>query len=132
MVTPLSRRRLSTLVRQTVTLDHLGRGRLTMGIGLGVDGGGELTRFGEEVDARTRAAILDESADLLVEAWHGETAVHRRTHRAVDGVAFRPRPIQRPAIPVWCATRAGRAWDDPAGRPANRTRPHGRPRRQPA
>ncbi|MEZ5383441.1 MAG: LLM class flavin-dependent oxidoreductase [Microthrixaceae bacterium] len=107
MVTPLSRRRLSTLIRQTTTLDHLSRGRLTMGIGLGVDGDGELTRFGEVVDARTRAAILDESADLLVEAWTGGRVTHRGTHRIVDGVAFQPRPVQRPGIPLWCAARAG-------------------------
>lgn len=50
MVTPLSRRRMSTLIRQTVTLDHLSNGRLTLGIGLGVDTDGELTRFGEVTD----------------------------------------------------------------------------------
>ena len=105
MVTPLSRRRLSVLIRQTVTLDHLSGGRLTMGIGLGVDRAGELTRFGEVVDARTRADILDESVDLLIEAWAGETVTHRGEHRLIDGIAFRPRPIQRPGIPIWCAAR---------------------------
>ncbi len=105
MVTPLSRRRLSTLIRQTVTLDHLSNGRLTMGIGLGVDRAGELTRFGEVVDARTRADILDESADLLVEAWGGEIVTHRGEHRLIDGIAFRPRPVQQPRIPIWCAAR---------------------------
>ena len=105
MVTPLSRRRMATLIRQTVTLDHLSRGRLTMGIGLGVDRAGELTRFGEVTDPRTRAAILDESADLLVEAWSGETVTHRGVHRTIDGVAFRPTPLQQPRIPVWCAAR---------------------------
>ena len=105
MVTPLSRRRLSTLIRQTVTLDHLSDGRLTMGIGLGVDRAGELTRFGEVVDPRTRADILDESADLLVEAWTGETVTHRGTHRLIDGIAFQPTPVQQPGIPIWCAAR---------------------------
>lgn len=107
MVTPLSRRRLSTLIRQTVTLDHLSRGRLTLGIGLGVDRAGELTRFGEVVDARTRADILDESVDLLIDAWGGETVTHHGEHRLIDGIAFRPRPVQRPGIPIWCAARAG-------------------------
>ncbi len=107
MVTPLSRRRLSTLVRQTATLDHLSRGRLTMGIGLGVDVAGELTRFGEVADARTRAEILDESADVLVEAWSGRLVEHRGPHVTVDGIAFAPRPWQQPRIPLWCAARAG-------------------------
>lgn len=105
MVTPLSRRRMSTLIRQTVTLDHLSGGRLTMGIGLGVDRDGELTRFGEVTDARTRADILDESADLLVEAWSGATVAHHGEHRQIDDVAFRPVPVQQPRIPIWCAAR---------------------------
>src|SRR6266496_6470093 len=37
MVTPLSRRRVQKLARETVTLDHLSRGRLTLGVGLGSD-----------------------------------------------------------------------------------------------
>lgn len=107
MVTPLSRRRVSTVIRQTVTLDHLSRGRLTMGIGLGVDTAGELTRFGEVVDPRTRGDILDETADVLVAAWSGAPVVHRGPHVTVDDITFAPQPLQRPRIPVWCAARAG-------------------------
>jgi alkanesulfonate monooxygenase SsuD/methylene tetrahydromethanopterin reductase-like flavin-dependent oxidoreductase (luciferase family) len=105
MVTPVSRRRIATLVRQTVTLDHLSGGRLTMGLGLGVDGGGELSRFGEITDARTRGAILDEGADLLDRAWSGEQVDHDGEHLVVDGVTFLPRPVQRPRIPLWFAAR---------------------------
>lgn len=105
MVTPASRRRIGPLVRQTVTLDHLSGGRLTVGLGLGVDSGGELTRFGEVVDARTRAAILDESATVLAAAWAGEHVEHRGEHLTVDGVTFSPRPVQQPRIPLWFAAR---------------------------
>ncbi len=105
MVTPVSRRRIATLVRQTVTLDHLSGGRFTMGLGLGVDGGGELTRFGEITDARTRGAILDEGADVLARAWTGEQVDHHGEHLTVDGVTFLPTPLQRPRIPLWFAAR---------------------------
>jgi len=108
MVTPASRRRIAPLVRQTTTLDRLSGGRLTMGLGLGVDSGGELSRFGEVVDERTRAAILDESAEVLAAAWAGEHVVHRGAHVTVDGVTFAPRPLQQPRIPMWFAAR-GRA-----------------------
>jgi alkanesulfonate monooxygenase SsuD/methylene tetrahydromethanopterin reductase-like flavin-dependent oxidoreductase (luciferase family) len=104
MVTPLTRRRIAPLVRQTVTLDHLSRGRLVMGVGLGVDGGGELSRFGEIVDPRVRAARLDESADVLARAWSGEPVVHHGEHVTVDDVTFLPRPLQAP-LPIWCAAR---------------------------
>jgi len=104
MVTPLTRRRIATLARQTATLDRLSGGRLVMGIGLGVDSGGELTRFGELVDPRVRAARLDEAADLLVRAWSGEPVRHRGEHYTVDDVTFLPRPVQDP-VPIWCAAR---------------------------
>lgn len=105
MVTPPSRRRIGPLVRQTTTLDRLSGGRLTVGLGLGVDSGGELTRFGEVTDPRTRAAILDESAAVLAAAWAGERVVHRGEHLTVDGVTFSPRPVQQPRIPLWFAAR---------------------------
>ena len=37
MVTPITRRRPIKLARETTTLDHLSSGRLTLGLGLGVD-----------------------------------------------------------------------------------------------
>jgi alkanesulfonate monooxygenase SsuD/methylene tetrahydromethanopterin reductase-like flavin-dependent oxidoreductase (luciferase family) len=76
-----------------------------MGLGLGVDSGGELSRFGEVVDARTRAAILDEMAEVLAAAWAGEHVEHHGEHVTVDGVTFSPRPVQQPRIPLWFAAR---------------------------
>jgi alkanesulfonate monooxygenase SsuD/methylene tetrahydromethanopterin reductase-like flavin-dependent oxidoreductase (luciferase family) len=63
MVTPLARRRPVKVVRDTVTLDRLSGGRLTLG-GLGSDQfGSEFSITGEELDERRRARMLDESAD---------------------------------------------------------------------
>lgn len=90
MVTPLSRRRVQKLARETVTLDHLSRGRLRLGVGLGSDRNGELEPFGEVIDPRERAQLLDEGLNRLTEFWRGE---------------FEPLPIQRPRIPVWVAGR---------------------------
>ena len=90
MVTPLSRRRVQKLARETVTLDHLSRGRLTLGVGLGSSNTGELEPFGEVVDPRERARLLDERLSRLAEFWGG---------------AFEPRAVQQPRIPVWVAGR---------------------------
>ncbi len=90
MVTPLSRRRMQKLARETVTLDHLSGGRLTLGVGLGSTRSGELHEFGEVEDARERARLLDEGLDRLSAFWAGE---------------FKPPPIQQPRIPVWVAAR---------------------------
>jgi alkanesulfonate monooxygenase SsuD/methylene tetrahydromethanopterin reductase-like flavin-dependent oxidoreductase (luciferase family) len=105
MVTPIVRRRPQKLAREAVTLDHLSRGRLTLGLGLGVDTGGELTSFGELVDAKARGDALDEGAALLRELWSGDEVHHRGTHFTADGVRFLPRPVQSPSIPIWMAAR---------------------------
>lgn len=99
MVTPLSRRRIQKLARETVTLDHLSHGRLRLGVGLGSDRNGELEPFGEVIAPRERAQLLDQGLDRLTEFWRGK---------------FEPLPIQRPRIPVWVAGR----W--PKSRPVRR------------
>jgi alkanesulfonate monooxygenase SsuD/methylene tetrahydromethanopterin reductase-like flavin-dependent oxidoreductase (luciferase family) len=90
LVTPLARRRVQKLARETVTLDHLSAGRLTLGVGLGSDNSQELGPFGEELDARRRAVLLDDGLDRLAAMWAGE---------------FEPPPVQQPRIPVWVAAR---------------------------
>jgi alkanesulfonate monooxygenase SsuD/methylene tetrahydromethanopterin reductase-like flavin-dependent oxidoreductase (luciferase family) len=90
MVTPLARRRVHKLARETVTLDHLSGGRLTLGVGLGSDRSDELGPFREETDPRERARLLDQGLTRLAEFWDGE---------------FEPAPVQQPRIPVWVASR---------------------------
>lgn len=108
MVTPLARRRPAKVAKETATLDLLSGGRLTFGVGLGSDAYGvEYTKTGEEVDDRKRAAMLDESLEVVTRAWTGEEVVHRGEHYTVDGVRFLPRPVQQPRIPIWVAGLIG-------------------------
>jgi alkanesulfonate monooxygenase SsuD/methylene tetrahydromethanopterin reductase-like flavin-dependent oxidoreductase (luciferase family) len=104
MVSPLPRRRPAKVARETVTLDQLSGGRLTLGVGLGSDRfGGELSKTGEQLDDRVRGRMLDESLQILADAWSGETVRHRGEHYTVDDLQFSPAPIQRPGVPVWAA-----------------------------
>jgi alkanesulfonate monooxygenase SsuD/methylene tetrahydromethanopterin reductase-like flavin-dependent oxidoreductase (luciferase family) len=104
MVTPLARRRPVKVAKETATLDRLSGGRLTLGVGLGSDQfGSEFSITGEELDDRRRARMLDESLEILAAAWSGEPVHHHGEHYTVDGMRFLPRPIQRPAVPVWVA-----------------------------
>jgi hypothetical protein len=50
----------------------------------------ELVPWGEVVDPRERARLLDTGLSRLAELWAGE---------------FEPRPLQQPRIPVWAAAR---------------------------
>jgi alkanesulfonate monooxygenase SsuD/methylene tetrahydromethanopterin reductase-like flavin-dependent oxidoreductase (luciferase family) len=90
MVTPLSRRRVHKLARETVTLDRLSGGRLVLGVGLGSERHGELGPFGDVEDPRQRARLLDEGLEKLTGYWGGE---------------FEPPPLQQPRIPIWAAAR---------------------------
>jgi alkanesulfonate monooxygenase SsuD/methylene tetrahydromethanopterin reductase-like flavin-dependent oxidoreductase (luciferase family) len=90
LITPLSRRRVHKLARETVTLDRLSGGRLTLGVGLGSDNNNELEQFGEVVDPRERSQLLDQGLEQLRRFWAGE---------------FLPPPVQQPGIPIWVATR---------------------------
>jgi alkanesulfonate monooxygenase SsuD/methylene tetrahydromethanopterin reductase-like flavin-dependent oxidoreductase (luciferase family) len=90
MVTPLPRRRVQKLARETATLDHLSGGRLVLGAGIGGDRGGELSAWGEELDARERGRLLDAGLERLAQLWDG---------------GFEPRPVQQPRVPVWLAVK---------------------------
>jgi alkanesulfonate monooxygenase SsuD/methylene tetrahydromethanopterin reductase-like flavin-dependent oxidoreductase (luciferase family) len=99
LVTPLPRRRVHKLARETVTLDRLSDGRLVLGAGLGSDNNEEFTRYETVTEPRERAELLDDGLERLLAFWDGE---------------FEPRPVRQPRIPIWLAAR----W--PSRRPVRR------------
>jgi len=102
-VTPLSRRRPWKLARETVTLDHLSKGRLILGVGLGdmVTNDVSFTHFGEVSDGIQRAKMLDEALDVLVGLWSGQPFSYSGEYYHVNEVTLLPRPVQTPRIPIW-------------------------------
>jgi alkanesulfonate monooxygenase SsuD/methylene tetrahydromethanopterin reductase-like flavin-dependent oxidoreductase (luciferase family) len=101
MITPVSRRRPWVLARQTATLDLLSGGRLVLGVGIGSPAEGDFGRFGEETDPVRRAEMLDEGLAILDGLWSGERFAFAGKYFQLDEVRFRPRPVQRPRVPVW-------------------------------
>jgi len=100
MVTPIARRRIIKLARETVTLDRLCAGRLTLGLGLGEDGGREFSAFGDPVRPAERAEILEQGVAALTALWAGKVVNSSGSVR-VENVQIEPGPVQSPRIPIW-------------------------------
>ena len=102
MVTPLARRRPWKVARELTTLDHLSGGRLTFGVGLGAPPGLEFSDFGEDPDAKVRAAKLDEGLEVLAGLWTGRPFDYTGQHYRLTRAELLPRPVQDP-VPIWVA-----------------------------
>ncbi len=101
LVTPLARRRPWNLARQTVAIDRLSGGRLTLGVGLGEPAQWDFSFFNEETDPEVRAKKLDEGLKVLTGLWTGEPFHYEGEHYQVKAVKFSPTPMQSPRIPIW-------------------------------
>lgn len=114
MVSPLPRRRPWVLARQAGTVSRLSGGRCVLGIGLGADDHGDLSRFGEEQELATRARMTDEALQVIDAVWSGRPTRHEGRNYQVD----LPQGVAEPhRIPVWVA---GRLPDVPSARRAAR------------
>lgn len=104
LVTPLPRRRPWVVAKQLLTLDHLSGGRAVLGAGLGFPDA-EYVDFGEDVDARRRAALLDEGLAIIDAACRNGQVDHDGEHFHVHS-RVGPPSVQRPRPPIWLAAMA--------------------------
>lgn len=96
-----TRRRPWKLARESLTLDHLSNGRVVLPVGLGALDDRGFGAAGEATDTSERAAILDETLEILAALWSGEPVRHQGARYRIDGMTFRPLPVQHPRIPIW-------------------------------
>jgi hypothetical protein len=104
MITPLSRMRPWKLASETLTLDHLSGGRVTLAVGLGATDTG-FAAFGEATDRKVRASLLDEGLDIVTSLWRGEPFSYSGEHYRIDAQQLHGTPppsLQQPRIPIWC------------------------------
>jgi len=102
MITPVPRRRPWKLARETLSIDHLSKGRLILGVGLGAaehDGG--FCKVGEPMDLKVRAQLLDEGIAVLTGLWTGKPFSFSGEHYQVSEMTMLPPPVQSPRIPIW-------------------------------
>ncbi|NHJ12894.1 MAG: LLM class flavin-dependent oxidoreductase [Candidatus Thorarchaeota archaeon] len=101
LITPIPRRRPWKVAREAVTLDHLSKGRLILGVGIGEPPNPEYSAFGEETNAKVRAEKLDEGLQILRGLWSGEPFSFDGRHYQLKEMTFLPKPYKKSGIPIW-------------------------------
>src|SRR5437667_413868 len=112
VLTPLPRRRPWKVARETVSLDHLSRGRLIFPVGLGFVPDGGFSRVGEITDRKVRAELLDEGLDIVTGLWTGRPFRFQGKHFTVAEMKLLP-----PRVPFRSSTKC-HFWAGPRPNPA--------------
>jgi alkanesulfonate monooxygenase SsuD/methylene tetrahydromethanopterin reductase-like flavin-dependent oxidoreductase (luciferase family) len=97
-VTPLARRRPWIIAKEVSTLDRLSKGRMILGVGLGIDS--DFSNFGENTDLLIRSKKLDESLHILKGLWANKPFTFKGKFFNIKEVEFLPKPFQE-KIPIW-------------------------------
>ncbi|MFW9803664.1 MAG: LLM class flavin-dependent oxidoreductase [Candidatus Thorarchaeota archaeon] len=101
LITPLPRRRPWKVAREAMTVDHLSKGRLILGVGIGAPTDVEFEYFGEVSNEKIRAEMLDESLDIVRGLWTGEKFSYQGKHYRLEEMTFLPKPTRQSGIPIW-------------------------------
>jgi len=88
------------------TIDHLSKGRLILGVGVGwmVE---EFEALG--VPFKERGALSDEQLRLVDRLWTEERPRFEGRYYRFGELAFNPKPFQKPRIPLWVGGEGARA-----------------------
>jgi probable F420-dependent oxidoreductase len=86
------------LAKSIATLDQLSAGRLEVGLATG----GGFRMFGAfGVDRSSFVARFNEGLALMRRLWNEDRVDHDGRFWQLTGVAMEPKPVQRPAPPIW-------------------------------
>jgi len=101
LIAPLPRRRPWKVAREAFSVDHLSKGRMVLGVGLGAPPETEFDYFREDSDLKIRAKKLDESFDIITGLLSGDPFSYDGTYYQLEEMTFLPKPKQSPRIPIW-------------------------------
>ena len=86
-----------------VSVDAISNGRLDVGIGAGWSYK-EFEAYGYDYPSnKVRLDMLEEAAQVLKAMWSGDDAHFEGEHYRIDSPIVRPKPIQKPHMPLWIA-----------------------------
>jgi probable F420-dependent oxidoreductase len=84
--------------RVAASIERLSKGRLIMGVGVGWMEE-EFAALG--VSFKDRGKMTDEQLEIIQQLWTEEHAFFRGQFYSYDDLAFYPKPLQKPRIPIW-------------------------------
>jgi alkanesulfonate monooxygenase SsuD/methylene tetrahydromethanopterin reductase-like flavin-dependent oxidoreductase (luciferase family) len=105
-VVALPRRRPWKVAREAVSLDYLSGGRMILGVGIGDINDHGFARVGEETDAKTRGAMLNEALEVITGLWSGKPFSYEGRFYKIKDLTLLPVPLPHPRTPIWI----GGAW----------------------
>jgi probable F420-dependent oxidoreductase len=94
------------VAKSGATLDLLSDGRFTLAVGVGYLKR-EFAALG--VDFEERAALFDESLDVIKAIWTGDDVSFEGKHFSAKGITAHPRPVSDPHPPIWVGGNTGAA-----------------------
>jgi Luciferase-like monooxygenase len=107
MITPVPLRIPWKLASESLALDRLSNGRLTLGLGTGAVWMGWNAFPDEMTDTKSRAEMLDETIDILTLLYQRKQFDYNGKHyhlklTLLDVMHYPPKPVQEPRVPLWC------------------------------
>jgi len=103
----LALRHPTVAAKITSTLDALSSGRLIFGVGVGGENPKEFEACG--IPHKERGARVTEGIDVVRTLWRDSPASFHGRFTQFEGVSIDPKPVQRPAPPIWVGGRSDAA-----------------------
>jgi probable F420-dependent oxidoreductase len=103
----LALRQPTVAAKITATLDVLSGGRLIFGVGVGGENPKEFEACG--IPHKERGARVTEGIDVVRTLWRDSPASFRGRFTQFEGVSIDPKPVQKPAPPIWIGGRSDAA-----------------------
>jgi F420-dependent oxidoreductase-like protein len=100
LVSPGTFRHPSVLARMAVTVDHISRGRLDVGMGAGWYEREHLENGFPFLDARARFDLFAEQVEVVVRSWTEGGFAHEGAAYTLASQTALPRPLQQPHPPL--------------------------------
>ena len=103
----LALRQPTVAAKITSTLDALSGGRLIFGVGVGGENPKEFEATG--IPHKERGARVTEGIDVVRTLWRDSPASFKGRFTQFEGVSIDPKPVQKPAPPIWIGGRSDAA-----------------------